>query len=72
MVGRAQLDVKSRLQLTCLRYYLGSTCLSSLTKDMKGKDFNASKEKIIKQNDKTQKEKTTTRNQKTTRKKLKK
>lgn len=48
MVGRAQLDVKSRLQLTRLRYHLGSLCLSSLTKDMKGKDFYAPKEKIIK------------------------
>ena len=48
MVGRAQLDVKSRLQLNCLHYHLGSMWLSSLTKDMKGKDFYASKEKIIK------------------------
>lgn len=45
MVGRAQLDVKSQLQLPCLLDHLGSIWLSSLTKGMKGKDFYESKEK---------------------------
>lgn len=46
MVGRAQLDVNSRLRLICLHYQLGSIGLSFLTKDMKGKGFYASKENI--------------------------